>query len=622
MIIGSLQLVVSYERRVTGNMENHGNKRSTCIAVLPFENLSGDSAHEYFAAEFVEDLITDLSSFHSLQVISSYTSKKMGTGSVNELAQARALAISYLLKGSVRRKADQIRITTQLIEVASGGVIWAERYDAPLETIFDIQDDIIERVTGALSAQIDQVLLAEVRDKPLTSLAAYDCWLRGMDLLRKGTPAADQKARKIFEQALTIDPNYSRAHAGLSLSYFNDWSCQVWENWDVNQSKAFRHAMKAIQLDDTDHITQMILGRILLYRHQFDIAEQHLNRSLELNANDAECLIQIATSQAYLGNGKKGEQLYLKAMRLNPYRNVWYYTGGAFTYFVQRQFEVCIELALKGPLTDRWLDLPAFLSAAYAHIDDPKEAAHYLEIFIDTFYKKIIRDHQPTPEEMITWLKLANPFKQTADTALMVDGLVKAGLSYRSGKPSAAMTSKPAARRQPNTFKKHKEMWHMAFNGTGIQLPELKGFFDLAHLLAKPGEEVHCTELMGTTDSLSKHDPAIDEKARQAYARRIRDLHNEIARAEEMNDLGRMEKLSTELNQLTEHLTQAMGLGRRVRPLNDSAERARAAVTWRIRNAIKKINAAHPDLGHHLTRTIRTGNFCVYTPEKDHIWNL
>jgi TolB-like protein len=602
-------------------VKNDIGNRSTCIAVLSFENHSGDANHDYFAAEFVEDLITDLSRFHSLQVISSYTSRKMGTGSLNGLAEAEALAISYLLKGSLRRKADQIRITTQLIEVAGGGVIWAERYDAPLDAIFDIHDDIVERVAGALSAQIDQVLLAAARDKPLTSLAAYDCWLRGMDLLRKGTSAADHEARKIFEQALTIDPNYSRAHAGLSLSYFNDWSCQVWENWDATQSNAFKHAMKAIRLDDTDHITQMILGRVLLYRQQFDIAEQHLNRSLELNPNDAENLMQIAISKAYLGKGEKGEQLYLKAMRLNPYRNIWYYTGGAFTYFVQREFEVCIELALKGPLTDRWVDLPAFLSAAYAHMDKPEEATRYLEIFIETFHKKIIRDHQPSPDEMITWLKLANPFKHAADTALMVDGLVKAGLSCRPETTSAARTPKPA-QNQGNTFKKHQGLWHMAFDGSGIQLPEVKGFFDLARLLATPGEEVHCTEMMGTPDSMSDQETAIDEKARQAYTQRIRDLHSKIAAAEEMNDLGRREKLSAELDQLTEHLTKALGLGQRVRPLNAPAERARAAVTWRIRNAIKKITAAHPALGHHLDQAIRTGNFCAYTPQKDHVWNL
>lgn len=150
----------------------------------------------------------------------------------------------------------------------------------------------------------------------------------------------------------------------------------------------------------------------------------------------------------------------------------------------------------------------------------------------------------------------------------------------------------------------------------------VKGFFGLARLLATPGEEVHCTDMIGTLDSLGNHDTAIDEKARQAYARRIRELHDEIAAAEEMNDLGRMERLSTELDQLTEHLTKALGIGQRARPLNAPTERARAVVTWRIRNAIKKINMAHPALGNHLTHAIRTGNFCAYAPEKAQVWNL
>ncbi len=598
--------------------------KAACIAVLPFENLSGNADHDYFSSGFVEDLIIDLSRFHSLRIISSYTSKKMGGQSPDILAGAKALAIDYLLKGTLRRKADQILITTQLIDVASGSISWAERYDALLDAIFEIQDDIVERVAGALSAQIDQAILTAARNKPLTSLAAYDCWLRGMDQLRKGTPKADLNARKIFEQALSIDPNYSRAYAGLSLSYFNDWSCQLWENWHTTEQQAFKHAMKAIQLDDTDHVTQMILGRILLYRHQFDIAEQHLDRSLALNANDADNLMQIAISQSFLGNGAKGEQLYLKAMRLNPYRNIWYYTGGAFTYFVQRQFEVCIELALKGPLTDVWIDLPAYIAAAYAHTDNKKAAAEYLDRFQESFHKKIITDHTPSPREMVTWLKMANPFKHETDIALLVDGLVFAGLPYGPEKSnnthSGPLPDLPPA--QPDTFRKDSGLWQISFEGTAIQLPEVKGFFDLVRLLETPGKEVHCTEMMGTPDSLSENDTVMDEKARQSYAQRIRDLHDEIAEAEKMNDLGRMEKLSAELDRLTEHLSKALGLDKRARPLNAPSERARAAVTWRIRNAIKKIGAAHAALGRHLTHSIRTGNFCSYSPEKTHFWHL
>lgn len=246
--------------------------------------------------------------------------------------------------------------------------------------------------------------------------------------MRLGTPEADLEARRIFKQALNIDPNYSRAYAGLSLSHFNDWSCQLWEQWQETERNAYDYALEASRLDDTDHVVQMILGRILLYRHQYDLAEQHLDKSLTLNANDADILAQIATSKAFLGKPAVGEQLFLKALRLNPYRNIWYYPYGAFTYFVQRQYDTFIETALQGPLTDVWIDLPAYLAAAYTYTGRPKKATHYLDIFIETFTKKITSGHRPEPQEIIDWMKKANPFKNSDDTNHMVQGILSAGL--------------------------------------------------------------------------------------------------------------------------------------------------------------------------------------------------
>jgi len=212
--------------------------KTTTIAVLPFDNLSDNQEYGYFARGFVEDLITDLAHFPNLQVISSYSARKIGAESRDAETAARTLGINYLLKGNLRRQGEQIRITAQLLSAADGRILWAERYDASLETIFDIQDDIVERAVGAISAQIDKILLAAARNKPLTSLAAYDCWLRGMDLIRQGTPEADREAQRIFKQALEFDPSFSRAYAGLSLSSFNDWSCQVWEHWEETEQEA------------------------------------------------------------------------------------------------------------------------------------------------------------------------------------------------------------------------------------------------------------------------------------------------------------------------------------------------------------------------------------------------
>ena len=322
----------------------------TSIAVMPFENFSGSRDHDYFTIGFVEDLISDLAHFANLQVISSYTTQKMGDYSYELLSVAGELGIDYLLNGNLRRFKGNLRISAQLIKTAGGRILWAERYDAPVDTLLDIQDDIVAQVVTAISNHIDRALLAAARKKPMTRMAAYDFWLRGMARMRQGTTAMDLEARKMFKQALAVDPHYSRAYAGLSLSHFNDRSCQLWEQWDTTERKAYDYAMRAYQLDDSDHVVQMILGGILLFRRQFDLSAQHLNRSLALNANDADSLVQIASNMAFLGEAKRGEALYLKSLRLNPYRDSWYYTYGAWPYMIQRKYDTFLETALKGPL--------------------------------------------------------------------------------------------------------------------------------------------------------------------------------------------------------------------------------------------------------------------------------
>ena len=540
---------------------------SACIAVLPFENLSGDPGQAYFAEGFVEELITDLSRFASLQVISSYTSRKMGAGRRDEIQEARRLSIDYLLKGNLRRRGGSLRINTQLLDTADGHVIRAARYDAPADTVFEIQDDIVARVVAEISVQIDKAILAAARRKPITSLAAYDCWLRGMDHLRQGTMAADREAREIFQQALEIDPQYSRAYAGLSLSYFNEWSCNLWELWEETQNRAYEYAEKAARLDDSDHVIQLVLGRVLLYRHQFDHAEQHLEDALALNPNDADSLVQIASCRGFLGKAEQGEHLFQKALRLNPYRNTWYYPYGAFTCFVRRRYSECIQMAMKGPINDVWVDLPAYIAAAHAYLGDPQLAGEYLQRFQMNFQKKITSGRAPRAGEIIQWFKTANPFKQDNDTDHVIQGLIRAGLSDHPGGRGAASSRETTNEARANVFNKEQELWRMSYAGIAVTLPEVKGYPDLALLLAAPGREIHCTEIMGSPGDAGSREPVLDQKARQDYEQRIRELRSEIDETEEMNDPIRREKLNAELDQLTDHLASSLGLGRRGRYL-------------------------------------------------------
>ena len=594
------------------------------IAVMPFVNLSGSRDHDYFSIGFVEDLNTDLAHFANLEVISSYSTHKIRSESRDALTVASQLGIDFLLNGNLRRFKGNVRISAQLMETNGGRIVWAERYDAPVDTWFDIQDDIVARVVSAISAKIDRTLLAAARKKPLPGMAAYDFWLRGMTCLRKGTPEADREARKLFKQALFVDPHFSRAYAGLSLSHFNDWSCQLWEQWETTERKAYDYAMRAYQLDETDHVVQMILGRILLFRRQFDQSAQHLERSLALNANDADSLVQIAACLAWLGMADRGEALFLKSLRLNPYRDSWYYIYGALPYFVRRQHATFLETALKGPLTEVWVDQPAYLAAACAHTGDRERASHYFEQFTTTFAREIIKGREARPEEMIGWLHKANPFRHASDFQHLVDGLVMAGLVLpaETTPPQPPNTAENGSSSAGNVFQKEDRLWRMTFDGMSVQLSEVKGFVDLAALLAHPGVEAHCTQLMGSPVRVDDRELVIDEQARRAYEKRIRELQESIADAEAMNDLGRRQALAEELDQLTAHLAKALGLGSRTRTVNTPVDRARSAVTWRIRSAIRKIDAAHPSLGRHLSHSVRTGTFCCYEPEKAQIWQV
>ena len=162
----------------------------------------------------------------------------------------------------------------------------------------------------------------------------------------------------------------------------------------------------------------------------------------------------------------------------------------------------------------------------------------------------------------------------------------------------------------------------LAFGGLSVQLTHQKGFADLAQLLGRPGTELHCLELADRPAETGGDVPVLDERARRELKARVRELQQEIDEAAAAHDLGRADHARAELDEIVEHLSGALGLRGRARPLGSAAERARSAVTWRIRNAIKKIGSAHPRLGRHLENSVGTGTFCVYEPETPTNWVL
>jgi hypothetical protein len=165
-------------------------------------------------------------------------------------------------------------------------------------------------------------------------------------------------------------------------------------------------------------------------------------------------------------------------------------------------------------------------------------------------------------------------------------------------------------------------IWTLRFAGREAQLPHAKGLEDLAALLLRPSEEIHCLQLAGGSGPLGDAGPVADARARRDYQERVRELQGEIDRAHAANDAGRAERAEAELDALVQQLSEAFGLGGRSRRSGSAAERARSAVAWRIRAALKRVVAVHPELGRHLENAVRTGTWCSYRPEADVAWDV
>jgi adenylate cyclase len=219
------------------------------IAVLPFDNISGDPEQEYFADGMTEDLITDLSKISDLTVISrtstsGYKGRKIDIREVRE-----ALNVRYVIEGSVRKAGEQVRINAQLIDATTGGHLWAERYDGNLDDIFSLQDQVLEKIVASLALRLSETERIRLAAKGTDSVAAHDLYLRGLFLESAFTREGNQEAKRVYEQVLAIDPDYALPYARianiLELNARNGWSVDV----PADFAKALELSEKAVTLD-------------------------------------------------------------------------------------------------------------------------------------------------------------------------------------------------------------------------------------------------------------------------------------------------------------------------------------------------------------------------------------
>jgi adenylate cyclase len=287
------------------------------MAVMPFTNMSGDPEQEYFVDGIVEDIITGLSRLRWLHVIarnSTFTYK----GRAVDLKQVgRELGVRYVLEGSLRKAASRVRVTTQLIEAASGTHVWAERYDRALDDIFEMQDEITLSVVGAIEPSLLRVEIERAKRKRPDSLDAYDLYLRALPHLRVFMPSEADKALTLLRQALTLQPDYPAAHAAAALGYEIRYMRGGLQ--EADKQGALEHARDAIEAGADDAETLVNAGfAIGLVAHDYDTAMNAINRALLINGTSAYALGMGATILGHAGHAERAVEYAERALRFSP----------------------------------------------------------------------------------------------------------------------------------------------------------------------------------------------------------------------------------------------------------------------------------------------------------------
>lgn len=588
--------------------------REITIAILPFQLLNERETLHPILHAFAEDLSITLSKFIGLSVISHYSTTHIRDISDREMI--RDLGAQYLVTGSFRLQGAAIRIGVHLIRTSNFTVVFSDQHEEQLESIPETQDRIVQQVVSVLQQQVDYDLLSFSFRKEKVQLAAYEQWLVGKELLKKGSVESDAEAREHFFSALEIDPGFARAYTGLSLSYFNEWSCQLWDRWDVSRKGARENALKALEIDDSDYLSLAVLGRTYLFSEEYDKAEHYLRKALRMNPNDADNLILIAFSFMYLGYAEEAVRLYQKACFLNPMRQDTYFAYGSNMYVELGDYDRALKLGKTVNGSSVWVDFNLYLAAASYYQGNLDDMERYWGLYLAAFQKCINKGQPATDREALQWHLDVNPYRGTTRLADFRDFI-------RSGRQVDRLPQPPLAGSVTTaTFLQKDDFWQLTFGAATALLKDAKGLQDLARLLAEPEREWHCTELMGAVLVEAHDTETMDGKAIRQYRNRLNELRAEIEEAEEMNDLSRIGGLQSEFDQLVSHLSGSLNVRGRAREVGAAAEKARSAVTWRIRSAIKKIEAQHPVLGRHLANAVKTGNFCSYQPAERINWTV
>ena len=395
------------------------------IAVLPFDNLSGDPEQEYFADGITEDIITRLSRSPDIGVIARNSSFQYKDENVDVRAIAQELGATHVLEGSVRRAENDIRIIAQFLDAGDGTSLWSEAYDRELSagSIFEVQDDISERVVGVIASFDSVVALASVRAsaaKPPSDLSSYECVMLASEYWRTITSDAHLRARTCLESVVSKDEEFARAWTllgGISVDEFL-YGYNSQPDLDPPLDRAVIYARRAVELDPQDAWAHYVLARVAFYRNELLKFRATGERALRLAPNDAAMLAMHGHYSAYSGDWVYGLGLMDRAVELNPNHQPWYHFPYFYNEYRQGNYDAALDAALK-------IGMPGFFwphqvtAAAYAQLGMEEEAAEAITALLELWPGYSI-------QAMADIHRLWNFEEDVIER--MADGLRKAGL--------------------------------------------------------------------------------------------------------------------------------------------------------------------------------------------------
>lgn len=418
--------------RVTTAMPKAATDKPS-IAVLPFVNIGGDPEQSYFSDGITEDIITELSRFQSLLVIARSTSFRYRGAAVDIQQVGRDLGVQYVLEGSIRKSSDRVRITAQLINARDANHLWAERYDRNVSDVFAIQDELVRTIVATLAGRLDTDLVERARQKPTTSLAAYDYVLRAKEELEGAYfnsglfyQVGTDRARDMLKKALQIDPSYGLAHSYLGFSYHVDF---MYLGNRSDAEEAYRHAKRGVVLEPNDYRTQLWFGTICLALKDYEKAAFHLHRATTMNPNDPGIMAAFGLYQDLTGDHDGAIVTVSKALELSPFDRGWLFEQFGFAYYCKREYEQPIAAFKQMNSPPHWTH--AHIAAAYAQVGRIEEARVEAQRFMDLHPWEHERRTLPDPDfpnvpRALIWF--VREYKKPEDFQHWIDGWRKAGL--------------------------------------------------------------------------------------------------------------------------------------------------------------------------------------------------